>query len=55
MNLDVLAEHGMINPADLTLFRYADDAEAIWQLLVEAGLKAHTGPLASEELSGGLT
>lgn len=55
MNLDVLAEHGMINPADLTLFRYADDAETVWQLLVETGLKAHTGPLASEELSGGLT
>ena len=55
VNLDVLAEHGMIAPGDLDLFSFADDAETVWSTLVAAGLKAHTGPLESQEKSGGLT
>ncbi len=42
INFDKLVEHGAIDAADLTLFRYADTAEATWDALVEQGLgKAH--------------
>lgn len=55
INLEVLAEHGMIAPGDLDLFCFADDAEGVWGRLVASGLKAHLGPLESQERSGGLT
>lgn len=43
VNFDKLVEYGAIDPADLTLFRYADTAEAAWEALVEQGLgAAHT-------------
>ncbi|MBL8531567.1 MAG: TIGR00730 family Rossman fold protein [Hyphomonadaceae bacterium] len=38
MNFDALVRHGMIDAADLTLFRYADTAEAAWDALIEQGL-----------------
>jgi uncharacterized protein (TIGR00730 family) len=42
INFEKLVEHGAIDPADLTLFRFADTAEAAWDALVEQGLgKAH--------------
>ncbi len=31
MNLDVLVEEGMISPADLDLFRYADEPQQAWE------------------------
>ena len=44
INFDKLVEHGAIDAADLTLFRFADAAEATWDALVEQGLgKAHDG------------
>ena len=42
INFEFLAEEGMINPADLTLFGFADDHEEIWKTLVERGLCEHT-------------
>lgn len=38
VNFDVMIENGVIDPADLTLFRYADTAETTWTALVEQGL-----------------
>lgn len=40
INFDKLVEHGAIDAADLTLFRYADTAETAWDALVEQGLGA---------------
>src|ERR1700726_4125088 len=42
INFDALIEEGMVAPADLKLFSYADDAEGAWRELVTRGLK--TGP-----------
>jgi uncharacterized protein (TIGR00730 family) len=42
VNFEFLAEEGMIAPADLTLFGFADDYEEIWKTLVERGLREHT-------------
>ena len=39
INLDALAEHGMISPRDLELFCFADDAEELWRKLREGGLR----------------
>ena len=42
INFEKLVEHNAIDAADLTLFRFADTAEATWDALVEQGLgKAH--------------
>ena len=41
INFDVLIAHGMVRPDDLNLFRYADDADAVWRCLLECGLKPH--------------
>jgi uncharacterized protein (TIGR00730 family) len=42
INFNKLLEYGAIDPADLTLFRFADTAEATWDALIEQGLgKAH--------------
>jgi hypothetical protein len=38
INFEALAEHGMIAPDDLKLFRYADSAEDAWSALVEQGI-----------------
>lgn len=40
LNLDAMVKAGVIDPADLTLFRYADTALAAWEALVEQGLAA---------------
>ena len=39
INFDVLVEHGMIATTDLKLFRFAEDAEGLWQALLAGGLK----------------
>jgi uncharacterized protein (TIGR00730 family) len=38
IGFDKLVEYGAIDAADLTLFRFADNAEAAWDALVEQGL-----------------
>ncbi|MCR6646157.1 MAG: LOG family protein [Terricaulis sp.] len=47
LNLDAMVKHGVIDGADLTLFRYADTALAAWEALVEQGLAARfpDGPI----------
>jgi predicted Rossmann-fold nucleotide-binding protein len=39
VSFDKLIEYGMIDPADLTLFRFADNAEGAWDALIEQGLR----------------
>ena len=39
INFDNLVEHGMINAADLELFRFAESAETVWSSLLACGLK----------------
>ncbi len=39
INFDVLIAHGMIAADDLRLFRFAEDADAIWRTLLDSGLK----------------
>jgi len=38
LNFEALVEEGMIDPDDLDLFSFADDAEAIWSALLAGGL-----------------
>jgi len=40
VSFDGLVKHGVINEADLTLFRFADTALAAWEALLEQGLAA---------------
>jgi uncharacterized protein (TIGR00730 family) len=47
INFDALLEHGMIDKKDLKLFSFADDAEQIWQSLVDGGLKVRPKPAKS--------
>jgi uncharacterized protein (TIGR00730 family) len=42
VNFDALAEEGMIAPADLKLFEFAETAEAGWDSLIRRGLRAHS-------------
>ncbi|MEZ5970706.1 MAG: LOG family protein [Hyphomonadaceae bacterium] len=42
-NFDALVKHGVIDAADLTLFRFANTAEAAWEALVEQGLQVGLG------------
>ena len=42
INFELLVGEGMIDPADLTLFGFADDYEEIWRTLVGRGLREHT-------------
>ncbi|HEY9219470.1 MAG TPA: LOG family protein [Phenylobacterium sp.] len=39
INFDFLLEHGMINPVDLELFKFAESAEEIWEILIANGLE----------------
>jgi uncharacterized protein (TIGR00730 family) len=39
IRFDALLEAGMIGEADLNLFRFAEDAEGIWDALIHCGLK----------------
>ena len=41
IGFDTLVEHGTISPKDLELFRFADDAEAVWAALLEGGVSPH--------------
>lgn len=43
VNFDALVKHEVINAADLTLFRFADTAEAAWEALIEQGLDVRMG------------
>jgi uncharacterized protein (TIGR00730 family) len=40
VNFEKFVEYGAIDAADLTLFRFADSAEAAWEALLEQGLGA---------------
>jgi len=42
VNFDALVEEGMIAPADLRLFEFAETAEEGWASMVRRGLKAHS-------------
>jgi len=44
INFDALIEEGMIRPADLELFSFADDAEEAWEALIAHGLKIDLPP-----------
>ena len=51
VNFDALAEHGMIKPADLELFRFAESAETVWSTLLACGLKpGETIELESDQI-----
>ena len=43
INFEAFVEEGMVAPADLDLFDYADSAEKTWGLLTRHGLRAHGG------------
>jgi uncharacterized protein (TIGR00730 family) len=51
ISFDKLVELGAIEQADLTLFRFADTAEAAWDALVEQGLGAAHPETAEEDLA----
>jgi hypothetical protein len=40
INFEKLVDYGAIDEADLTLFRFADTAEGVWEALVEQGVGA---------------
>jgi uncharacterized protein (TIGR00730 family) len=42
INFDALLDEDMIVPDDISLFEFADTAEATWAALVKRGLRAHT-------------
>jgi uncharacterized protein (TIGR00730 family) len=50
INFDALIEQGMIDAADMTLFRFAEDAKAIWDGLREDGPSGflHRGDIGDE-------
>ncbi len=41
IGFETLAECGLIAPADLELFSFAEDAEGIWACLLKGGLRPH--------------
>ncbi|WP_395644762.1 TIGR00730 family Rossman fold protein [Terricaulis sp.] len=43
VNFDALVKHGVIDSADLALFRFADRAETAWEALIEQGLDVSVG------------
>jgi predicted Rossmann-fold nucleotide-binding protein len=51
INFEKFIEYGMIDAADLTLFRFADTAEAAWEALLEQGLGAAHDTDADEDLA----
>jgi len=48
INFQMLAEEGMISPADLQLFEFAESAEQGWASLVRRGLRADSSPIKAE-------
>jgi uncharacterized protein (TIGR00730 family) len=55
INFEFLVEEGMINPADLLLFGFADDYEELWTTLVKRGLVRHTPEHAQPKPAKGTT
>ncbi len=51
MNLDALAEEGMISPHDREIFTYADDAEEAWAELVKGGLTSPARPVPRPDVA----
>jgi uncharacterized protein (TIGR00730 family) len=51
IGFDKLVEYGAIDAADLTLFRFADNAEAAWDALVEQGLGSAHDEDPAEDLA----
>jgi uncharacterized protein (TIGR00730 family) len=45
LNFEGLAASGMVDAADLQLFRFAETPEAIWTALIDGGLRAGAEPL----------
>jgi len=45
VDFDALVEEGMIEPADLELFDFADDPEEAWGALLRRGLQPHSAEL----------
>jgi uncharacterized protein (TIGR00730 family) len=41
VNFDALVRHGMINPQDLNLFRFAESGAEAWDILIEEKLGTH--------------
>ena len=39
IGFEAMIEHGMIDRDDMTLMRFADDAETVWSCLLECGLR----------------
>jgi uncharacterized protein (TIGR00730 family) len=48
ISFDFLIEEGMISQADLSLFDFAEDAEAAWATLTRRGLGHHGGEVAPQ-------
>ncbi|HVY84186.1 MAG TPA: LOG family protein [Caulobacterales bacterium] len=53
VNFEAFVEYGMIAPADLELFRFAESAEEAWAVLAEEGLGAAHPKHASPEVQHG--
>lgn len=51
IGFEKLVEYGAIDAADLTLFRFADNAEAAWDALIEQGLGSAHEDGAEEDLA----
>lgn len=49
INFEALVKYGAISEGDLTLFRFAEDAESAWAALVEQGLGLAHPPHAPEQ------
>jgi len=45
LQFETLAETGMVDPADLALFRFAETPEEVWTALIEGGVRAGAEPL----------
>jgi predicted Rossmann-fold nucleotide-binding protein len=41
VNFEAMIAAGMVAPADMSLFRFAETPEAVWQALVDGGLSSH--------------
>ena len=55
INFEYLVEEGMIAPADLLLFGFADDYEELWMTLIKRGLREHTPEHAQPKPPEGTT
>ena len=42
VNFEAMAEAGMVSPGDLTLFRFAETPEAVWDALIAGGLRVES-------------